>query len=388
MPGETTIFQLKETLNDMGTELRSITNKIDEALTNPAARVEEIEQMEVRQRELKKRFDAIKARIEEREQESQRNLEQQKRANPVLHADTDEKRMIAAKAELIRAEILRGQVSDESRNLLGAIKQPTATGGEKFLPTNMSNQLITEPLAKNPLRSMSPTTKIKGLEVPKIAYELDDDGFIGDEETAKEIELTGDKVAFGRHKYKVKARISDTVLHGSDVELTTYVENALRSGLAAKEKKVALATTPKAGEEHMSFYSTQNAIKQVPGADKYKAIKAAIADLHEDYRENAKVLMKYSDYLDIVETLANGNATLYSAPPEQVLGKPVEFSDDATMPIVGDFSYAQLNYDGDPVYDTDKNVDKGEYLFVLTGWLDHQILLKSAFRIAKVVATP
>ncbi len=28
--------------------------------------------------------------------------------------------------------------------------------------------------------------------------------------------------------------------------------------------------------------------KTVEGVNKYKAIKAAIADLHEDYRENAK----------------------------------------------------------------------------------------------------
>lgn len=52
---------------------------------------------------------------------------------------------------------------------------------------------------------------------------------------------------------------------------------------------------------------------------------------------------------------------------------------------MGDFAYVRLNYDGDLVYDSDKDVDKGEYLFVLTAWFDQQILLKSAFRLAKVV---
>ncbi len=33
--------------------------------------------------------------------------------------------------------------------------------------------------------------------------------------------------------------------------------------------------------------------------------------------------MRYADYLDIIEMLANGSATLYNAQPEQVLGKPV-----------------------------------------------------------------
>lgn len=34
-------------------------------------------------------------------------------------------------------------------------------------------------------------------------------------------------------------------------------------------------------------------------------------------------------------------------------------------------------------YDTDKDVKKGEYLFVLTAWYDQQRTLDSAFRIAK-----
>jgi len=46
-----------------------------------------------------------------------------------------------------------------------------------------------------------------------------------------------------------------------------------------------------------------------------------------------------------------------------------------------------LNYDGELVYDSDKDVDSGDYLFVLTGWMDQHILLKSAFRLAKVVPT-
>ncbi|MGN4422241.1 phage major capsid protein, partial [Bacillus cereus group sp. MYBK249-1] len=94
------------------------------------------------------------------------------------------------------------------------------------------------------------------------------------------------------------------------------------------------------------------------------------------------------DYSDIIELLANGNATLYSAQPEQVLGKPVVFCDNATDPIVGDFRYSHFNYDLNMLYDRDKDVDSGVELFVLTAWLDHKIKLKSAFRIAKVVAQP
>jgi HK97 family phage major capsid protein len=214
---------------------------------------------------------------------------------------------------------------------------------------------------------------------------LDDDDFIADEATAKELEATGDVVAFGRNKFKVFAGISETVLNGSDANLVSYVENALQSGVAAKEKKVAFATTPKTGEEHMSFYSTQNAIVNVNGTDMYKAIKAAIAALHEDYRQNAKIVMRYQDYSDMIDVLANGSASLYTAQPEQVLGKPVVFSDSAVNPIVGDFSYSHFNYDLGALYENQKDIKTGIENFVVTAWFDHQIKLKSAFRIAKVV---
>jgi HK97 family phage major capsid protein len=380
-----TIYQMKQQLADLGAELKAITEEIRSKAGDPGAKLEELRDLKQKQVDTEERFKLLKEEIEKQEKEERAKLELQfKQNHPVLGTDNNEQRMIAAKADLIRSAILGRQMSEEARNLLGAIKQTTSTGGEKFLPTNMANELVSEPFTRNPLRGIIRMTNVKGLEVPKIAFTLDDDAFIGDEDTAKEIDLTGDKVSFGRFKFKVKARISDTVLHGSDLNLVNYVENALRSGLAAKEKKVAFATTPVTGEEHMSFYSTQNAVKQVTAADKYKAIKASLADLHEDFRENAKIVMTFADYMDIIETLANGNTTLYNAQPEQVLGKPAIFCDSAVNPIIGDFNYAHLNYDGDMVYDSDKDVNKGEYLFVLTSWFDMQLLLKSGFRIAKV----
>ncbi|MBD7967759.1 phage major capsid protein [Paenibacillus gallinarum] len=384
-----TIYQMKQNLAELGAELRSVSEEIRSKSGDPSFKIEELRNLKVQQKETEERFDLLKEEIDTMEKEARSKLEMQdKQRNPLSGKTGDEQRMVAAKADMIRSIVLGKQMSEEARNLLAAIPANHASGGSKFMPTNMSNELISEPLTTNPLRGLIKMTNITGLEVPKISYTLDDDDFITDEQTAKEIKLTGDKVTFGRNKFKVKARISDTVLHGSDLALTAYVENALRSGLAAKEKKVALTASPKTGEEHMSFYSTANAITEVTGADTYKAIKAAIATLHEDYRENAKIMMTYSAYSDIIETLANGNAALYTAPPETVLGKPVIFSDSAVKPIVGDFNYAQFNYDIDMVYDSDKDVDKGEYLFVLTAWFDMQILLKSAFRIAKVVATP
>lgn len=137
----------------------------------------------------------------------------------------------------------------------------------------------------------------------------------------------------------------------------------------------------------MSFYekeAEEYTIKAVKGASKFLAIKKAIADLHEDYRENAKVIMTYADYLDIIEALSNGNSSLFMAQPEQILGKPAIFMDAATIPVVGDLSYLQINYFPETISDTDKNVKTGMNTFVLTAWYDIQFRLRSAFRLAVV----
>jgi hypothetical protein len=70
--------------------------------------------------------------------------------------------------------------------------------------------------------------------------------------------------------------------------------------------------------------------------------------------------------------------------PSEVIGKPVFFSDAATTPIIGDFRYYHLNYDPEVIYDADKDVDKGEYIWVITAWIDQQFKLRSAFRLANV----
>jgi HK97 family phage major capsid protein len=371
-----TLYELKQNLATIGQQLQKVENQLAEKAIDPNATMEEIQALQKSRDDLKMRFDVIKQQHDALEAEQKAKFE----ANNDLKSISDPKeRIIKAKAELIRATMQGKPVSADVRAALG---DRNSTGGEKFLPKTLSTEILTEPFVKNPLRELSTVTQITNLEIPKLDFSLDDDDFINDTETAKELEQTGDVVTFGRYKFKVFAGISETVLNGSDANLVSYVERALQSGVAAKEKKVAFATTPKAGEEHMSFYAS--GIKEVTGENLYKAIKNAIADLHEDYRENAKIVMRYQDYADIIETLANGNATLYTAQPEQILGKPVVFCDSAVYPIIGDFSYSHFNYDLAALYERDKDVKTGIEQFVVTAWFDHQIKLKSAFRIAKV----
>jgi HK97 family phage major capsid protein len=370
-----TLYELKQNLATIGQQLQKVEAQLAEKAVDPNATMEEIQALQKSRDDLKMRFDVVKQQHDAMEAEQKAKFQAK---NDINSVDDPKEKVIKAKAELIRAVMQGKPVPADVRAALG---DRNSTGGEKFLPKTLSTEILTEPFVKNPLREISTVTQITNLEIPKLDFTLDDDDFIADTATAKELEQTGDVVTFGRYKFKVFAGISETVLNGSDVNLVTYVERALQSGVAAKEKKVAFTTTPKTGEEHMSFYSS--GIQEVTGENLYKAIKAAIADLHEDYRENAKIVMRYQDYSDMIETLANGNATLYTAQPEQILGKPVVFCDSAVNPVVGDFSYSHFNYDLTVLYDRDKDVKTGIELFVITAWFDHQIKLKSAFRIAK-----
>ncbi|AHN22704.1 phage major capsid protein [Lysinibacillus varians] len=378
-----TLYELKQNMATIGQQVAKIDTDLTAKAIDPQATREEIKGLQEQKADMQARFDVIKAQHDQIEAEQKAKFAQ----NSLAQIDDPKQKRTEAFASLVRSTVRNQPVEHEIYAALGDNTNP-ATGGEKFLPKTVAQEIITEPMVKNPMRELITVTNIVNLEIPKLAYTIDDDNFIADTETAKELKLEGSTVTFGRFKSKVFAGVSETVLAGTHTNLVSHVENSLRSGLAAKEKKVQFAATPKAGEEHMSFYSTQNAIKEVEGANLYKAIKAAIADLHEDYRENAKIVMTFADYSEIIETLANGNATLYAAQPEQILGKPVVFVDAATKPIVGDFSYAHLNYDLNVLYETDKDVKTGVNAFVLTAWFDHRIKLKSAFRIAKVTPTP
>lgn len=378
-----TLYELKQNMATIGQQVAKIDTDLTAKAIDPQATREEIKALQEQKADMQARFDVIKAQHDQMEDEQKAKFAQ----NPLAQIDDPKQKRTEAFATLVRSTVRNRPVEQEVYAALGDNTSP-ATGGEKFLPKTVAQEIITEPLVKNPMRDLVTVTSVPNLEIPKLSYTIDDDDFIADTETAKELKLEGSTVTFGRFKSKVFAGVSETVLAGTHTNLVSHVENSLRSGLAAKEKKVQFAASPKAGEEHMSFYSTQNAIKEVEGANLYKAIKAAIADLHEDYRENAKIVMTFADYSEIIETLANGNATLYAAQPEQILGKPVVFVDAATKPIVGDFSYAHLNYDLNVLYETDKDVKTGVNAFVLTAWFDHRIKLKSAFRIAKVTPTP
>jgi HK97 family phage major capsid protein len=290
-------------------------------------------------------------------------------------------REILNKSSFYRTTLRGNGTTNANAKLLDG--QDSSTGAQ-FLPKHLSDTIIVEPETHSALRDISTYTHITNLELPRIAFTIDGDDFVDDTKIANEIKMKPSTVKFGRNKFKVFATVSETVLKGTNTNLVQVIESSLKNGIIRKENKVSLTPDPKVGEEHMSFYSDKTKIKRVQGADLLTAIKQSIADLHEDIRDNATILMTQSDYMDIIDELSNGAISMYGTPPEAILGKPVKFTDYAINPIVGDFSYSHFNYDLEAMYETDKDIKNGTHIFAVTAWFDHQIKLSSAFRISEV----
>ena len=380
-----TLFELKEKMATMQAAISADAQWITEKADDPTTPMEDIDAKTAHHDELVKRFELLK-----KEHDAMENAQRTQVAMKAgKGAGMDEKTVrLKAKADFYRAAITGGDVRKTYEGLGGVPAASADLGyGDSLLPKNLSNELITEPMEENSLREIELVSQIPGLEEPVLGFEIDDATVadVTDEKTAKEIELTGGTITYGRHKTKVSVTVKDTVLHGTDTDLVSTVENGLRSALAVKEKINAFRQTSDTTHDHMSFYLTN--IKEVEGADIIRAIIAAWADLPEAFSTNAVCVMRKSDYYAAIHDMA-GSDNLWGKKPEDVIGIPVKFNDRAVIPVVGDFRYARMNYDIGSIYETGKDVKKGEYYFVLTAWGDHQIRLKNAFRLAKVKRDP
>lgn len=393
--GKITLFELKEKMTTLQEAINTDAEWIAEKAADPATSMDEINAKKAHRDEMVSRYEMLKVQHDEMEEKQRKNARKQDEKEP-----RNEVEALKAKADFYRSVLAGGDVRKAYEGL-GALPAATTDlgNGDNLLPTNLSNELIVEPTEENSLRQIEPVTQITGLEEPKLLFSIEDTDLadVTDRDTAKEIELEGDTVAYGRYKTKIKATIKDTVLHGTDVDLVSTVENGLRSGLAIKEKMRAFAPATgvgayDAGHAHMSFYAEDTSgntlIKTVEGTDIIDAIIKAWADLPDAFGSNAKCIMRKTDYYAAIRALAGSGNDLWGKKPEDIIGIPVIFNDRAITPVIGDFRYSKQNYDIGTIFDSDKDVNKGEYYFVLTAWGDHQIRLKSAFRLAKVAANP
>ena len=290
--------------------------------------------------------------------------------------------------DLATAKKIRDLIANpgtKQKNIFSNTLSDGNQGGESILPKTTEKEVITEPFATNPLISKIKFSHEQNLEIPKLTFSIDNDDFVEDGLIAKELKATGSTVTFQRFKSKVYCDVSETVLNGADVDLTEYVKNGLRSAFNRKMLKQLFGASLPGEEAHMSFYQKQNSnyvIPTVTAESKYLAIKRGLADLHEEFRDNATIIMRYADYLDIIEALANKNTALYTAQPEQIFGFPVVFCDAATIPVVGDLNYLRGNVSLEETYESDKNIKTGINSIVLTNTYDLNFLLHSAFRLA------
>lgn len=377
-----TLFEMKEKLATLNAAIKADADWIAEKAADPTVKMEDINAKTAHRDELVARRDLLQKQHDEMEAQQRNHLKSQ---NPTGDPDKDD--TIKRKAAFFKAALMGDmEGAKKAYGGLGAIPtgQPDLGTGENLLPTNMETELITEPFETNSLRTIEQVSQVTGLVEPKLLFDIEDADLadVTDQETAKEIAMTGSDVEYGRFKTKITATVKDTVLHGTPTNLVSTIENALRSGLAKKEKMRAFATTPDGTHDHMSFYL--KGIKSVAGDDLIDAILKALGDLADSYSENACVVMRKTDYFSAINKLANGGATLWGKKPEDVIGYPVIFNDKAVVPVIGDFRYARQNYDIGTIYETDKDGKKGEYYFILTAWGDHQIKLASAFRLAYV----
>ncbi|MCC0762227.1 phage major capsid protein [Clostridioides sp. ES-S-0006-03] len=377
-------YQLEQMKDGVKEQLKIENENLAKMYLDSKTTIETRQEQQKIVKDLDERFEGIKNKIKEIDDKEAKEMALKNKNKNLGNSEKDIR--INAKAELIRNVMAGKAATKEVRNVLG--DGASLNDGDKILPRTVANELLYEPMAKNPLRGISEMTNITNLEIPKIIFSLDDDDFLdSDSATAKELEADGASVTFGRNKFKVFCDITETVLKGTNTNLVQVVDAGLESGLAKKEKKVAFEST---NPTDMSFYNKSAEsgnpylIKTIEGSDMYESIINALADLEDDYSENANIVMKKADYFNMIKILANGNTTLYTAQPEQILGAPVVFCDLAKIPVVGDFRYSHFNYDLEMFYDRDKNVKTGIESFVLTAYLDHKIKMKSAFRLATV----
>ncbi len=385
-----TLYAMKESMAALHAEISELHNSITARAADVKTPMDELKKDKARLADLKARYDILQDAHDTQEANDRAKLQTQSAQNP---SNDPKASKVQARGEFYRTAFVGDKREVKAAyQQLGAIPAGDADlgHGDKLLPTQLIDELIIEPTVDNPMRAIVRVSNITGLSEPRLMFEIGDGAYddITDKDTAKEIALEGDVVEYGRHKVKPKAKIGDTVIHGSLLNLSGEVDSALRSGLAVNEMTRMFATSPGAGYEKMSFYSSANNVKRITGTTKQKAIAAALASLPIAYRRNARIVMSAIDWYEMWSANLNQSGTFYEERPLILFGKPVVLVDDAVEPVVGDFSYCRINYDIGTTYDTDKDVDSGVYKFVLTAWYDIKLRLASAFRIAAVETTP
>lgn len=192
------IYELRQETYNAGQALKDIEDALAKAATDPDPKaLEDIKALNqkkdgaaLRYNTLKERYDKAK---EAQSDEIKNKLAEAKDKQVEMPSDPKQ-RLIKAEAAWIRKTVRpdNAEFQEKWNTVKQELKDDTTSNGAKLLPVNVSNQLVSEPFATNPLRDMETVSTITNLILPRISYEIADDSFVNDGEVAKEMSLKGD----------------------------------------------------------------------------------------------------------------------------------------------------------------------------------------------------
>ncbi|MBQ7895026.1 MAG: hypothetical protein IJ364_00530, partial [Oscillospiraceae bacterium] len=138
------LFEIKQNLKTLSDAIAADAQWILEKAANPETPMEEIKTKEKHRDELQARYDLLKAEHDRMEEQQRTSLAMNNGGGAGM---TEKDAKVKAKAAFYRAALLGGDVRKAYEGLGGI---PTATAdlgyGDKLLPTNVSNELLLDPL--------------------------------------------------------------------------------------------------------------------------------------------------------------------------------------------------------------------------------------------------
>ena len=185
------LFEMKQQMKTLTDAITEDAQWISKNAANPEVSMDEITAKTKHRDELQARLNLLKAEHDAMEEAQRTQLAMQNGGGDGMTAKQAE---IKAKAAFYRAALLGGDVRKAYEGLGGI---PAATAdlgyGDNLLPTNVSNELLLEPLEENSLRNIEPVSQIPGLEEQKLLFTIEDEDLadVTDQQTANEIAMEG-----------------------------------------------------------------------------------------------------------------------------------------------------------------------------------------------------
>lgn len=240
-----------------------------------------------------------------------------------------------------------------------------------ILPKVVRERIVLDYPNNNPLREVMTVTADDNLrELPVMKYSGID-----------ELELKGESITLQPIHERILASVSESIVLGSETNLTETVESALFSELIAREINNIFATDPEDKKKHMSLY--HNGIKTITDSNVYEAIDKSLKDLPQAIRDNSSIVMSLEDYQDVVRHLGTIGLGGLASNPDMIWNKKLVIIDQATKPVIGDFELLHANYE-QLGFGTGKDVKDGIHHIALRLVNDIRVVLPEAFRIAEV----